>query len=121
MYVADCLYMGSEVSIIAKSELVLKTLISSIGNERGNGDIDVLDIVPSKDVFDIVPDKDVQPVIYGEWIQVEDEEKKFEFQIVCSHCHESNRYPTFNENDEIIQWTYNRTKYCPFCGKELGE
>lgn len=110
MYIADCLYMGSEVSIISKSELVLKTLISSIGDERGNGDIDVLDIVPSKDV---------QPVVYGEWIQVEDEEKKFEFQIVCSHCHESNRYPTFNENDEIIQWTYNRTKYCPNCGARM--
>lgn len=60
--------------------------------------------------------EDVQPVVHGEWIQVEDEEKKFEFQIVCSHCHEPNRYPTFNENDEIIQWTYNRTKYCPNCG-----
>lgn len=60
--------------------------------------------------------EDVRPVVHGEWIQVEDEEKKFEFQIVCSHCHKPNRYPTFNENDEAIQWTYDRTTYCPNCG-----
>lgn len=49
MYIANCLYMGSEVSIIAKTELVLETLISSVADERGNGDIDVLEIIEDKD------------------------------------------------------------------------
>ena len=30
MYIANCLYMGSEVAIIAKTELVLDNLIASI-------------------------------------------------------------------------------------------
>ena len=89
MYVADCLYMGSEVSIIAKSELVLKTLISSVDDERGNGDIDVLDIVT---------DKDFQPVVHA----------KVTDYYCCSNC----QHPFDFENMFEIN-------YCPNCGAKL--
>ena len=99
MYVADCLYMGSEVSIIAKSELVLKTLISSVGDERGNGDIDVLDIVT---------DKDFQPVVHGGWVGDEDYEHMYGYYEAykCSSCGcgvgYTSKYP-----------------YCPECGAKM--
>lgn len=108
MYIADCLYMGSEVSIIAKSELVLKTLISSIGNERGNGDIDVLDIVPSKDVFNIVPDKDVQPVVQGEWSD--------SYPYKCSVCKSKAPYEYDPYDDDTIMI---KSNYCPRCGARM--
>lgn len=44
MYVADCLYKGSEISISAKSLSVLKTVISAVGDERFDGDISVLGV-----------------------------------------------------------------------------
>lgn len=96
MYIADCLYMGSEVSIIAKSELVLKTLISSVGDERGNADINVLDIVT---------DKDVQPVVHGEWIKVY-KDRLGNRIFRCSKCDFSYMH------NEIFN-------YCPSCGARM--
>lgn len=101
MYIADCLYMGSEVSIIAKSELVLKTLISSVGDERGNADINVLDIVT---------DKDVQPVVHGEWSD--------SYPYRCSVCNSKAPYEYDVHDDDVIMI---KSNYCPRCGARMAK
>lgn len=62
------------------------------------------------------PTVDAIPVIHADWIEVEPEHNFDNTKIVCSNCKEPNRYPTFNENYEVISYTYDRTKYCPNCG-----
>lgn len=47
MYIANCLYMGSEVEITAKTELVLDNLIASIIH-GSDDDFDVLEVLTDK-------------------------------------------------------------------------
>lgn len=47
MYIANCLYMGSEVAITAKTELVLANLIASI-TCGSNDDFEVLEVLTDK-------------------------------------------------------------------------
>ena len=69
-----------------------------------------------------IPAADVQPIRQGEWIEEEadSEDKKlgFNFQIVCSCCHNPDRYPVF-KNYVLIEWVYNRPRYCSFCGAKM--
>ena len=48
MYIANCLYMGSEVAITAKTELVLDNLIASIICSRDD-DFEVLEVLTDEE------------------------------------------------------------------------
>lgn len=48
MYIANCLYMGSEVVVMAKTELVLDNLIASIIH-GSDDDFDVLEVLTDEE------------------------------------------------------------------------
>ena len=62
-----------------------------------------------------IPTADVMPVIYGHWIQhEEDEEDEYE----CSACHCRFDYDTIYG---IFDNRFQYAKYCPNCGAKMDE
>ena len=76
-------------------------------------------------IIDQMPTVTAEPVRHGRWIEkppYKDETVKgLEFQIVCSECDEQNAEIIFDENSVPIGKTFNRSRYCPWCGAKMDE